>query len=338
VRTRHKVGLQGTLRWATLLVPLLLLVLLPALWWSYRAGDGALRDSTGHALNVLGGPRASSLPLSDGSRIELGENSELQVLDNDSTTFACALRRGRGTFEVKPGGGRRWRVEAGKIQVEVVGTRFVVERRAGETVVRVLRGTVLVRGESVPDGVQKLGAGDELNVSNGALAASGAAAPAPAASVVAAAQQPAVSAGLGSEASSEPHATAVDPLASAARKNSLQVADEQRRHGDISGAIQTLRAVAGQAQGGSERSIAAFTLGKLLLDATGQPAEAARAFRACLKLSPPASVAEAALARLVEAEARLGNSSAARALALDYERRYPSGRRLMDVQRWGRLR
>jgi transmembrane sensor len=283
---------------------------------------------------VLGGLGASSLSLSDGSRIELGENSELQVLDNDSTTFASALRRGRGTFEVKPGGGRRWRVEAGKIQVEVVGTHFVVERNARETVVRVLHGTVLVRGEPVPDGVQKLGAGQELRISNGVLAVSGTAANAPAASVAAAAPQPAVAAGLGS---ADSHA-AVDPLASAARKNSLQLADEQRRHGDISGAIQTLRAVAGQSQSGSERSIAAFTLGKLLLDATGQPAEAARAFRACLKLSPPASVAEAALARLVEAEARLGNSSAARALALDYERRYPSGRRLMDVQRWGKLR
>lgn len=329
-RSRDKAAGGGPLRWALVVVPLVALLALPVFWWSSRGGDGALRDSAGHALNVLGGPAASELSLSDGSRIELGENSELQVLDNDSTSFTSALRRGRGSFEVKPGGGRRWRIEAGKVQVEVVGTGFVVERRERETLVVVRHGTVLVRGESVPDGVQKLVAGQQLRVSN----ESSSAARAPAAPAAAG-----VSSGSGSPAALETHAVAAaEPSVSAGRKSSLQLADEQRRHGDIAGAIQTLRAVAGQSQTGSERSIAAFTLGKLLLDATGQPAEAARAFRACLKSSPPASVAEDALARLVEAEARLGNASAAHAHALDYERRYPAGRRLTDVQRWGKLR
>lgn len=330
-RARDRAAAGSPLRWAFVVVPLVLLLALPVLWWNNRAGDGALRDSAGHALNVLGGPAPSALSLSDGSRIELGENSELQVLDNDSTSFTSALRRGRGSFEVKPGGGRRWRIEAGKVQVEVVGTGFVVERSARETLVLVMHGTVLVRGEGVPDGVQKLGAGEQLRIPNAGPSAVRGPATAPAAPVAPS---------NGSAPSLDAHAAvaAAEPSASAARKSSLQLADEQRRHGDIAGAIQTLRAVAGQAQSGSERSIAAFTLGKLLLDAAGQPGDAARAFRSCLKSSPPASVAEDALARLVEAEARVGNASAAHALAVDYERRYPTGRRLTDVQRWGKLR
>jgi TolA-binding protein len=120
--------------------------------------------------------------------------------------------------------------------------------------------------------------------------------------------------------------------------NLLESADEQRRRGDVRGAIQTLKlAVAGGAEP-PRRAIAAFTLGKLLLDSTGQPGEAERAFRTCLRLSPPSSVAEDSLARLVEAQVRSGKVEGARATARQYEQRYPNGRRLADVQRWASSR
>lgn len=325
-RAQKADGSPSAWRWAFVVVPLLLALVLPVWWWSERADTGELRDAAGHDLNVMGGRLPSALALSDGSRIELGPNSELQVLDNDGALFTTALRRGRGSFEVKPGGPRRWRIEAGKVQIEVVGTRFEVERSGRTTFVRVQHGTVLVRGESVPDGVQKLGAGEQIEVNSRAVAANAPSAPAevplpnPSASAAAA-----------------PAFAAVEPPASNAKRESLALADDQRRRGDIRGAIQTLRAVVSGPSSASERSIAAFTLGKLQLDAASSPAEAARAFRTCLKLSPPASVAEDALARLVEAEARIGNTASARGLALEYGRRYPSGRRLTDVRRWGKL-
>ena len=115
----------------------------------------------------------------------------------------------------------------------------------------------------------------------------------------------------------------------------LQVADEQRRHGNLKGAIASLRAASAEGDS-SRRAIAAFTLGKLLLDGAGRPSEAAQAFRSCLRMSPPAAMAEDASARLVEAQARAGHAEAALRSARDYERRYPNGRRLADVRRWAK--
>jgi transmembrane sensor len=106
----------------------------------------------------------------------------------------------------------------------------------------------------------------------------------------------------------------------------------------VRGAIQTLKAAVAGGTEPPRRAIAAFTLGKLLLDTAGQPGQAEAAFRTCLRLSPPSSVAEDALARLVEAQARSGKVLGAKTTARQYEQRYPNGRRLADVQRWANSR
>lgn len=289
------------------------------------SSPGPLRDVHGGLPNRLSSATGNTTLLADGSRIDLDRDSELEILDNDSSVFSCVLRKGRVTFDVKPGGPRHWRIETSSVLVEVVGTHFVVERQESETRVSVQRGSVIVRGERVPDGVQKLTAGQHLVVTPDAplgLPVNSAPAAGSAAAVAATATAPAVT---GSVAAVVPRA---------ASPNLLQSADKQRRRGDVQGAIQTLRAaVAGGAEP-SRRAIAAFTLGKLLLDAAGRPAEAEGAFRTCLRLSPPRAVAEDALARLVEAQVRAGKAEAARGTARQYEQRYPNGRRLVDVQRW----
>lgn len=124
------------------------------------------------------------------------------------------------------------------------------------------------------------------------------------------------------------------PSAESATTDFLAIADRQRREGDLKGAIQTLKLAMERDSDGTRGAIAAFTLGKLLLDGVGQPVEAQAAFRACLRRSPPSAVAEDALARLVEAQSRSGARDAARASAREYERRYPNGPRLSDVRRW----
>ncbi|HWA74641.1 MAG TPA: FecR domain-containing protein [Polyangiaceae bacterium] len=299
---------------------------------------GPLRDARGQLPNRLSDAQSKVTLLSDGSRIELDTNSELEVLENDSANFSCVLRKGRGTFDVKPGGPRHWRIETSLVLVEVVGTRFIVQRTDEQTRVNVERGSVVVRGDRVPDGVQKLAAGQTLVVTPALRAATSSLAPALGAPaqgesthVVALPREGGV------REAAKPAALSPD-LAPAARPvDLLQAADEQRRRGDMRGAIQTLRAAVVSAEP-SRRAIAAFTLGKLLLDATGQASEAERAFRTCLRLSPPSSVAEDALARLVEAQARAGRTDAALTTARQYEQRYPSGRRLADVQRWANTR
>src|SRR6188768_627154 len=119
------------------------------------ATNGSLTTRTGESFAVLGEARASTQELSDGSTIALDPGSRLEVLANNSQTFASVLRQGRGSFSVRPGGPRRWVVEAGLATVEVVGTRFSVARLAGAVLVKVEHGIVLVRSSQLQDDVQR---------------------------------------------------------------------------------------------------------------------------------------------------------------------------------------
>lgn len=82
--------------------------------------------------------------------------------------------------------------------------------------------------------------------------------------------------------------------------------------------------------------LAAFTLGRVLLDELAQPAEAAEAFERAR--APRSPLAEDALARAIEAWARAGNAHRAHALALEYQRLYPQGRRMRAVTQFGGLK
>jgi transmembrane sensor len=80
-------------------------------------------------------------------------------------------------------------------------------------------------------------------------------------------------------------------------------------------------------------SLAAFTLGRVLLDELGRPAEAAAAFERARGAG--GAMAEDALAREVEACSKAGNVERARELAALYMRTYPSGRRARAVAKFG---
>lgn len=141
------------------------IVLLAIAWRGGRA-PGPLRLEGGAALAVLepppGAPR--EVTLDDGSRLALGAGARLETLDNDGGRFDAALRRGTVDFTVVPGGRRRWVIEAGAVTVEVIGTRFAVERAPDHVEVRVSEGVVLVRGDRVPGRVQRLVAGDVIRI------------------------------------------------------------------------------------------------------------------------------------------------------------------------------
>jgi transmembrane sensor len=83
-------------------------------------------------------------------------------------------------------------------------------------------------------------------------------------------------------------------------------------------------------------SLAAFTLGRVLLDELGRPAEAAASFGDAVRLAPDGPMTEDAIAREVEALSRAGDP-AAHQLAEDYVARYPQGRKLRSVRRFGGL-
>jgi len=269
------------------------------------------------ALDARKGP----VLFSDGSRVDLAPSAKLEVVDNSGRAFVSVLQGGRASFDVQPGGPRRWTIEAGLVSVEVVGTRFSVTREPNGVEVAVEHGIVLVRGERVPDRIQRLIAGRRLRVE---------------ASEPATAKPPDLEPTVPVPATAE--AVSAHPAPSASVKVGfdalLQQADAQRRAGDTRAAEATLDAAVAAAPDRGRAALAAFTLGKLLLDASGRPADAARAFSRSLALGPPASIAEDVLARLVEAEGRAGHAERARAAARQYAERYPNGPKLYAVTRW----
>jgi transmembrane sensor len=300
-------------------------------WNGLRAKDatlGPLRTTEGQPLTHLVGAQTSVVKLSDGSSLDLGSGAELEVLYNSEHEFMSLLSAGRVTFDVRPGGPRRWTIEAGLVTVEVVGTRFEVNRTADAVEVAVTHGVVLVRGEHVPERAKRLAAGERLVV-----------------------HEPAEPVAVREPRESSTERDVVDPTQAARGARSIDAssragargavpsiddlllqADAKRRSGDLAGAEAILRRILALHAREPRAALAAFTLGKLLFDAS--PAHAAQAFEQCLALSPPDALGEDALARLIEADARSGASARARAAADEYRRRYPHGRWLDAVKQW----
>jgi transmembrane sensor len=71
--------------------------------------------------------------------------------------------------------------------------------------------------------------------------------------------------------------------------------------------------------------LAAFTLGRVLLEDLGQPGRAADAFRRAQQLAPKGPLASDALAREADAALRAGQSDRAKQLAQRYLEAYPEG-------------
>jgi len=335
-----------------------------ALVWLVPRDAAPLRlatDAEIGELSVASSEVASeSVVLSDGSRLTLAPGATLTPLENSGTRFAALLVGGHLGVEVVPGGPRHWIFECGLATVEVVGTRFSLDRTPTRVRVEVTEGVVLVRGERVPDRVRRLVAGEWLEVT-AAAGTQAAIEPAPAeepplppaaansapeeavppAAATAAPGRPAGSwrelarqgaykdayRSLGDRGiAQEATASNVDDL--------LALADVARLSGHPAEAVAPLRRVLDEHSGDGRAAVAAFTLARLQLDSLGQAAGAAQSFARALQLGLPGPLVEDARARLVEAHARAGNQEAARSAAEQYQTQYPAGRHAAAVRRW----
>ena len=117
----------------------------------------------------------------------------------------------------------------------------------------------------------------------------------------------------------------------------LLAADVYRTTGHARDAVAPLRRVVSRHARDPRAPLAAFTLGRVLLDDLGRPAQAARAFARSRALSERGPLAEDALAREVEAWSRAGDARRARDRATRYRERYPDGHRIKAVERFGGL-
>jgi transmembrane sensor len=122
---------------------------------------------------------------------------------------------------------------------------------------------------------------------------------------------------------------------SAGTEDLLMSADVMRLSHHPAEAVAPLQRVVREHAEDPRASLAAFTLGRVLLDELGRPRDAADAFADAIRLAPDGPLVEDALAREVEALSRAGEPSAARKLADDYVRRFPSGRKTRSVRSFG---
>ncbi len=117
----------------------------------------------------------------------------------------------------------------------------------------------------------------------------------------------------------------------------MLAADVYRGTGQHAHAAAQLKALLRDHARDAQAPLAAFTLGRILLDSLGQPAAAAHAFVRARALAPTGPLAEDALAREVESLAKAGQTQAAKKRAALYLRQYPTGHKRHAVRTYGGL-
>jgi transmembrane sensor len=301
---------------------------------------------------------AAPLVLADGSTITADPGSDVRWTDMGPELVSVSLRSGRARFDVAHVEGRVFRVEAGPIAVQVIGTVFVVERvNDRQSRVSVERGRVRVLWA---DGTHDLGMG-EAGVfppieSSRAASAPTSSSPSPALTVPGAVAEPSASPRRAAPSVGPPgtwrdlaQGGAFEEAYVALKREGgngavrdevndlLLAADVARLSHHAADAVEPLRKIVRQHSDDPRAPLAAFTQGRVLLESLGLPREAADAFAQARTLAPGGDLAADALAREVEARATAGDTTAARALAEEYVKRYPDGSRLRSVRHHGGL-
>jgi len=305
------------------------LVLVGFVGWQYFPGGGRPSSIAGKAQSAgIGGTIAarSEVVLADGSHvIPDGPNTQLEKTAELSDDVRFDLKAGGATFDVARRPTRTFRVHSGGVTVQVIGTRFRVERRTDCSLVEVQRGRVLV---SWWGGSREIAAGE-----------SGVFPPETETPAPVAATEP-----TGSPVRSRASATArriTDPphlaLPMSAANLLFKRADEARAEGKPEAAVPFLREIVDKHTTDAQAPMAAFTLGRLYLESLGRPRAAAAAFARARSLSRSGLLAEDALAREVEALHSAGEQTSARKRAELYRTLFPRGVRLATVLAQGGL-
>jgi transmembrane sensor len=250
--------------------------------------------------------------LADGSRVVPdGPTTVLEKAIESDADVLYELKTGGALFEVARRPSRTFRVHAGPVTLQVIGTRFQVQRLTHQSRISVREGRVLV---SWWGGSRELGAGE-----------AGTFPPEPAPAIAAPAA-PAAPAPTTRRRAPDP---GPDVL--------FAHADRARKAGKPEAAVAHLRTLIDRFPADPHTPVAAFTIGRLLLESLGQPRQAAASFEQARVAANGAPVAEDALAREVEAWAAAGERAQARRRAELYRQLYPNGSRLNAVLRVGGL-
>ncbi len=253
----------------------------------------------------------------------MADDAALRVVGESPEQIVVALDAGAARFDITPTPGQPFRMVAPRprhddIAIDVVGARaqFAVVREAHRVHIEVYDGLLSVTSR---DGVRELGSGATYDVPTRSTA-----------DVVAKKRDLVVP-------QKDPPPVAVQPAPPIDMLDELLLAaDSARQGGHHEEAVELLRRGLRDHAGDARAPLAAFTLGRVLLQLK-RPAEAVEAFATADRLAPNGPMAQDAVARQIEAMAAAGKPAEARALAEAYVTRFPDGRRLADVRVWGGL-
>ncbi len=259
----------------------------------------------------------------------------VQPVDAVAKVTGDELQSGRVRVKVAKASKRKFR--AGVVEIEASGARFLMER-TDAVWVRVEEGEAIVRwpgGEAV---LREGGEGWYPPAAEEPVDSETVAAPSPASPVKRvkpSAWRRLAEAGDFSAAYDELHKSHAPVRDEPAEL--LLSADVARLSHHPGDAVAPLQQVLKRHGSDPRAPLAAFTLGRVLLDELGRPGEAAAAFAKARAIAPQGPLADDALAREVEARSRAGDTAKARALAEDYLRRLPNGPRARLVKHHGGL-
>jgi transmembrane sensor len=289
---------------------------------------------------ALGQPESTamhSVSFADGSLAELTDDQAQVKVEEDGPRRVVTSVTVGARFRVVPNPQRTFEVRSGSVLVRVLGTTFSVrEHAAGTARVAVEHGRVQVEW---PGGAATLDAGQ-----SGVF-------PPPKAAESQPSDVPPVP-----SARTAPDVTAKPPWSDGATpswrdyamkgdydkayvvlsekgKGSVRdepadlmlAADVARLSSHPAEAVAPLRKLCDKYPADKRAPIAAFTLGRVLLDDLGRASEAAGFFEKARTLWPSGPIAQEALAREAEAQKRAKNPQRAQALAGQYLRQYPQG-------------
>lgn len=290
---------------------------------------GPLRLRDGSELSALvaeGTERVARLE--DGSSIRVQPGGRLAPVANDADELSLVLEAGRATFEVRPGGQRRWRIGLGQVDVEVVGTQFTLTRSEARISVEVTRGAVRVSGPAV--GRARLLHGGDAAVFTLAPARVAAEPPvhrrAPP-SPPEADWRRQVEAGAPAEAFAMLQEIGYERAVREAEdaRTLFQLADAARLSGHPREAVSPLSRIVDEFPQTRLAAVAAFTLGRIQIESLAQPERAARSFERALELDLPPSLRESASSRRLAAYRRAGRTAELARAACDHLRAFPDG-------------
>jgi transmembrane sensor len=293
---------------------------------------------------------AERLALGDETEVHFDQGTSLDVRERTDARVVVAVQAGTARFRVKHDPRRLFRVEAGEVEVEDIGTTFAVEKAGANVRVSVTEGSVAV---SFPEGggtarrKATLRAGESGTYPLHASRASTADmtnAPSEAVAPGVSGQTPAPGAEAASNwrelARAGEHRRAYDLLSPGGFRDVrdepgdlLLASDVARLSRHPAESITQLRRLLSRHPRDPRAPSAAFTLGWLLMNELGRPREAATAFAKAESLAPRGNLAEDAVARSVEAWYRAGELVRARTEVERYRKLYPQGRHLGMLQR-----